>query len=44
MRRLQALGIRHLAYYPDDYVQDHPELGELRQGLSIASFPRGFRR
>ena len=44
MRRLQALGIRHLAYYPDDYVQDHPELGELRQGLSVASFPRGFRR
>jgi biofilm PGA synthesis lipoprotein PgaB len=44
MRRLQALGVRHLAYYPDDYVQDHPELGELRQGLSIASFPRGFRR
>jgi biofilm PGA synthesis lipoprotein PgaB len=44
MRRLQALGIRHLAYYPDDYVQGHPELGELRQGLSIASFPRGFRR
>ena len=44
MRTLQALGIRHLAYYPDDYVQDHPELGELRQGLSIASFPRGFRR
>jgi biofilm PGA synthesis lipoprotein PgaB len=44
MRRLQALGIRHLAYYPDDYVQDHPELQELRQGLSIASFPRGFRR
>jgi biofilm PGA synthesis lipoprotein PgaB len=44
MRRLQALGIRHLAYYPDDYVLDHPELGELRQGLSIASFPRGFRR
>jgi biofilm PGA synthesis lipoprotein PgaB len=44
MRRLQALGIRHLAYYPDDYVRNHPELGELRQGLSIASFPRGFRR
>jgi biofilm PGA synthesis lipoprotein PgaB len=44
MRELQALGIRHLAYYPDDYVQDHPELGELRQGLSIASFPRGLRR
>jgi biofilm PGA synthesis lipoprotein PgaB len=44
LRRLQALGIRHLAYYPDDYVQGHPELSELRQGLSIASFPRGFRR
>jgi biofilm PGA synthesis lipoprotein PgaB len=44
MRRLQALGIRHLAYYPDDYVRGHPDLGELRQGLSIASFPRGFRR
>ena len=41
LRMLQALGIRHLAYYPDDYVHGRPELDELRQGLSVATFPRG---
>ncbi len=41
LRLLQSLGIRHLAYYPDDYVHGHPDLDELRQGLSLAAFPRG---
>jgi biofilm PGA synthesis lipoprotein PgaB len=40
LRMLQALGIRNLAYYPDDYVRDQPELDELRQGISVARFPR----
>jgi biofilm PGA synthesis lipoprotein PgaB len=41
MRMLQALGIRNLAYYPDDYVRGRPDLDQLRQGLSVARFPRG---
>lgn len=40
MRRLQALGIRNLAYYPDDFITGHPELNALRQGMSIARLPR----
>jgi biofilm PGA synthesis lipoprotein PgaB len=39
MRWLQARGIRHLAYYPDDFVQGHPELRPLRQGISLAQYP-----
>jgi biofilm PGA synthesis lipoprotein PgaB len=41
---LQSLGIRNLAYYPDDAVNGHPDLRELRQGMSIASLPRGLDR
>ena len=40
MRRLQALGVRNLAYYPDDFVRGHPDLGLLRQGISIATWPK----
>lgn len=39
MRWLQARGIRHLAYYPDDFITGHPELRSLRQGMSLAQFP-----
>jgi len=41
LRRLQSLGVRNLAYYPDDFVQGHPDLEALRQGMSIAIYPRG---
>jgi biofilm PGA synthesis lipoprotein PgaB len=41
LRLLQSLGIRNLAYYPDDYVRGQPDLDELRQGLSLAAFPQG---
>jgi biofilm PGA synthesis lipoprotein PgaB len=40
LRTLQALGIRNLAYYPDDFVHGQPDLEELRQGLSVATFPQ----
>ena len=40
LRGLQSLGIRNLAYYPDDFVQGHPDLDALRQGMSIAVYPR----
>jgi biofilm PGA synthesis lipoprotein PgaB len=39
MRWLQAQGIRHIGYYPDDSVEGLPELEELRQGISLAQFP-----
>ena len=41
MRRLQSMGVRHLAYYPDDFVLGYPELSELRRGISLADFPSG---
>jgi biofilm PGA synthesis lipoprotein PgaB len=40
MRWLQSLGVRHLAYYPDDFVTDHPQLDVLRRGISLARYPR----
>jgi biofilm PGA synthesis lipoprotein PgaB len=39
MRWLQANGVRHLAYYPDDFIVGHPQLRELRQGMSLAQYP-----
>ena len=39
MRWLQARGVRHLAYYPDDFILGHPELRPLRQGMSLAQYP-----
>jgi poly-beta-1,6-N-acetyl-D-glucosamine N-deacetylase len=38
-RRLQAHGVRHLAWYPDDFIGDHPRLPEARAGMSARSFP-----
>ncbi len=38
-RLLQSLGIRNLAYYPDDFLRDHPEQSELREGISVAEYP-----
>lgn len=39
LRRLQALGIANLAYYPDDFIEGQPDLDALRQGLSVAEYP-----
>jgi biofilm PGA synthesis lipoprotein PgaB len=39
MRWLQSLGVRHLGYYPDDFISNRPDLGALRQGMSLARFP-----
>lgn len=41
MRWLQAMGVKHLGYYPDDFIAGQPELAELRQGMSLARYPRG---
>ena len=39
MRRLQAAGVKHLAYYPDDFIANRPALEQLRQGISLADYP-----
>ena len=39
MRRLQAAGVKHLAYYPDDFITDKPALEQIRQGISLADYP-----
>jgi biofilm PGA synthesis lipoprotein PgaB len=36
MRLLQARGVRHLAYYPDDFVKDYPDLKVLRPEFSAS--------
>lgn len=39
MRWLQASGIKHIAYYPDDFIAGFPNVLELRRGISLAQFP-----
>ncbi len=39
MRWLQSRGVRHLAYYPDDFITGHPQLRPLREGMSLAQYP-----
>lgn len=36
MRWLQSLGVRHLGYYPDDFITGHPDFQQLRLGISLA--------
>jgi biofilm PGA synthesis lipoprotein PgaB len=43
MRLLQSRGVRHLAYYPDDFAKDDPNLKELRPEFSASdSLPADF--
>jgi biofilm PGA synthesis lipoprotein PgaB len=39
MRKLQSQGVRNLAYYPDDFLKDHPSLDELVRGISLTDHP-----
>lgn len=39
LRLLQSLGIRNLAYYPDDFLKNHPDQAQLREGISVAEYP-----
>ena len=39
LRALQAQGVRHLAYYPDDFLEGEPTLKALRRGISLATHP-----
>ncbi len=40
MRWLQSQGVRHLGYYPDDFITDQPDFDLLRQGISLADHPQ----
>lgn len=39
MRWLQAHGVKHIAYYPDDFIEGYPNVAALRRGISLAQFP-----
>lgn len=38
-RRLIAQGVRHLAWYPDDFIADRPSTADARAALSARTFP-----
>jgi len=39
MRAVQAQGARHIGYYPDDFLQDHPKLETIRPFISASDYP-----
>jgi biofilm PGA synthesis lipoprotein PgaB len=39
IRNLQSAGVKHLAYYPDDFLINRPELDQIRQAISLADYP-----
>lgn len=39
VRRLQAKGVRHLAWYPDDFIADKPSTADARAAMSARNFP-----
>ncbi|MDT8894747.1 poly-beta-1,6-N-acetyl-D-glucosamine N-deacetylase PgaB [Halomonas sp. I1] len=39
MSFLESLGVRHLGYYPDDFILDRPPLPEVRPVISRDNFP-----
>nr|WP_298123363.1 poly-beta-1,6-N-acetyl-D-glucosamine N-deacetylase PgaB [uncultured Pseudoxanthomonas sp.] len=39
VRQLQADGVRHLGWYPDDFIGNQPRLPDVRGTLSSRSFP-----
>jgi biofilm PGA synthesis lipoprotein PgaB len=39
VRTLQAAGVRHLAWYPDDFIADHPHWEDARAAMSAREFP-----
>jgi poly-beta-1,6-N-acetyl-D-glucosamine N-deacetylase len=36
---LQTQGVRHLGYYPDDFIKNQPRLEVIRPSISIADYP-----
>ncbi|UPG84194.1 poly-beta-1,6-N-acetyl-D-glucosamine N-deacetylase PgaB [Luteibacter aegosomatis] len=39
MRAVQALGARHIGYYPDDFLKDRPALESIRPFISAEDYP-----
>lgn len=39
VRRLQAQGVHHVAWYPDDFIAGRPGLGAARASMSLRGFP-----
>ena len=39
IRRLQAQGVRHFAWYPDDFIAGRPSTYDARAAMSARSFP-----
>jgi biofilm PGA synthesis lipoprotein PgaB len=39
MRAVQALGARHIGYYPDDFLNDRPSLEVIRPAISSSDYP-----
>ncbi len=42
MQLLKGLGVRHLGYYPDDFLQDRPALDVLKPVFSLERLYRGY--
>jgi biofilm PGA synthesis lipoprotein PgaB len=38
---LHRMGARHLAYYPDDFLNDQPSLATVRRALSVRATLQG---
>ncbi|WP_051943724.1 MULTISPECIES: poly-beta-1,6-N-acetyl-D-glucosamine N-deacetylase PgaB [Luteibacter] len=39
MRAVQAQGARHIGYYPDDFLHNHPDLETIRPFISASDYP-----
>ena len=39
LRMLARLGVRHMGWYPDDFIRNQPEADVVRDAISTRSFP-----
>jgi biofilm PGA synthesis lipoprotein PgaB len=39
IRLLQAQGVRHIGYYPDNFITGHPALEAIRPYISTSEYP-----
>jgi len=39
IRAVQAAGARHIGYYPDDFLHNHPDLESIRPYISASDYP-----
>lgn len=43
-RLLMRAGVKHLGYYPDNFIKNHPSLKTVKSNLSLNDFPFEFKR